>query len=112
MPVVPDAFLSLGVERRKNEASRGSYVTWEENDIAPILALEIVSQTPGGEYDKKQEIYRKLGVLYYRRLPAPDWRAFLDARDRSGNWPLPHAGGPTGSRGDELVRRVWQPLAQ
>jgi hypothetical protein len=27
--------------------------------------LEIVSYTPGNEYDEKLEIYRKLGVLYY-----------------------------------------------
>ncbi|HEY9602911.1 MAG TPA: Uma2 family endonuclease, partial [Allocoleopsis sp.] len=31
----------------------------------PIFALEIVSLTPGGEYDKKMEVYAKLGVLYY-----------------------------------------------
>lgn len=65
VPVVPDAFLSLGVPRRKATGSRNSYVTWEEQDIAPILCLEVVSQTPGGEYDKKREIYRRLGVLYY-----------------------------------------------
>jgi Uma2 family endonuclease len=65
VPVVPDAFLSLGVDRKKNGESRPSYVMWEEGDIAPILALEMVSHTPGGEYDRKVEIYRKLGVLYY-----------------------------------------------
>ncbi|MEO0869686.1 MAG: Uma2 family endonuclease [Cyanobacteria bacterium J06642_11] len=65
VPVVPDAFLSLGVERRKDEQSRRSYVLWEENDIAPSLVLEVVSWTPGGEYTEKLEIYRKLGVLYY-----------------------------------------------
>jgi Uma2 family endonuclease len=65
VPVVPDAFLSLGVDRKKNGESRPSYVMWEEGDIAPILALEMVSHTPGGEYDRKLEIYRKLGILYY-----------------------------------------------
>ncbi|MCC5640048.1 Uma2 family endonuclease [Nostoc sp. CHAB 5844] len=65
VPVVPDGFLSLGVERRKAGKSRTSYVVWEENNIVPILALEIVSSTPGGEYDKKLDIYAKLGVLYY-----------------------------------------------
>jgi Uma2 family endonuclease len=63
--VVPDAFLSLGVERRKGGKSRRSYVTWEEDDIVPALAIEMVSHTPGGEYDEKLEIYRKLGVIYY-----------------------------------------------
>ncbi|MBN4006682.1 Uma2 family endonuclease [Nostoc sp. LPT] len=65
VPIVPDGFLSLGVERHKADKSRKSYVVWEENNIVPILALEIVSLTPGGEYDKKLDIYAKLGVLYY-----------------------------------------------
>jgi Uma2 family endonuclease len=65
VPIVPDGFLSLGVERRKNNKSRRSYVVWEEQNVAPILALEVVSWTPGGEYDDKQAIYAKLGVLYY-----------------------------------------------
>ena len=65
VPIVPDGFLSLGVERRKASKSRTSYVVWEENNIVPILALEIVSLTPGGEYDKKLDTHAKLGVLYY-----------------------------------------------
>jgi Uma2 family endonuclease len=65
VPVVPDGFLSLGVERHKNGKRRKSYVVWEENGIVPRLALEVVSQTPGGEYDTKMEIYANLGVLYY-----------------------------------------------
>ncbi len=31
----------------------------------PVLALEVVSWSPGGEYDEKVAIYAKLGVLYY-----------------------------------------------
>lgn len=65
VPVVPDGFLSLGVERKKGGKSRRSYAVWEENEVVPILALEMVSHTPGDEYDEKLEIYRKLGVLYY-----------------------------------------------
>ncbi len=65
VPVVPDGFLSVDVARQKNNQSRRSYVVWEENDIVPIWTLEIVSHTPGGEYDEKLEIYQKLGVLYY-----------------------------------------------
>ncbi|GAB4321361.1 MAG: Uma2 family endonuclease [Leptolyngbyaceae cyanobacterium] len=65
IPVVPDGFLSLGVERRKQGKSRKSYVVWEENGIVPILVLEVVSWTPGGEYDEKMAIYAQLGVLYY-----------------------------------------------
>ena len=65
VPVVPDAFLSVGVERKKGGKSRRSYVMWEEQQIVPILALEIVSHKPGGEYDQKLAIYAQLGVLYY-----------------------------------------------
>ncbi len=65
VPVVPDAFLSLGVERKKAGKSRRSYAIWEEQGKVPILTLEMVSHKPGGEYDEKMEIYTKLGVLYY-----------------------------------------------
>jgi Uma2 family endonuclease len=65
IPVVPDAFLSIGVERRKGGKSRRSYATWEENGVVPILVLEMVSETLRGEYDEKMSLYAKLGVLYY-----------------------------------------------
>ncbi|MFQ3585232.1 MAG: Uma2 family endonuclease [Cyanobacteriota bacterium] len=65
IPIIPDGFLSLGVERRKAKGSRDSYVMWEENNIPPILVLEVVSQTPGGEYAEKMVAYARLGVLYY-----------------------------------------------
>jgi Uma2 family endonuclease len=65
VPVVPDAFLSLGVERKKGGKSRRSYAVWEEGWQVPILTLEMVSHKPGGEYDEKMEIYTRLGVLYY-----------------------------------------------
>jgi len=74
VPVVPDAFLSLGVPRRKRNKGRKSYVTWEENGVPPILTLEVVSQTPGGEYDDKLEIYTRLGVLYYVIYNPDFWR--------------------------------------
>lgn len=74
VPVIPDGFLSLGVERRKNGGSRTSYVMWEEQNNAPILVLEVVSQTYGDEYDQKLEIYRKLGVLYYVVYNPKFWR--------------------------------------
>jgi Uma2 family endonuclease len=74
VPVVPDGFLSLGVERRKGGRSRSSYVTWEENGVPPILALEMVSQTPGGEYGSKMKIYAQLGVLYYVIYNPNFWR--------------------------------------
>jgi Uma2 family endonuclease len=65
VPVVPDGFLSLGVERQKGGKSRRSYAVWEENEIVPILTLEMVSHTPGNEYDEKMKTYAGLGVLYY-----------------------------------------------
>ncbi|QIR38666.1 hypothetical protein HCG51_19510 [Tolypothrix sp. PCC 7910] len=74
VPVVPDAFLSLGVERKKGGKSRKSYAVWEENEVVPILTLEMVSHTPGGEYDEKMEIYTKLGVLYYVIYNPEFWR--------------------------------------
>jgi Uma2 family endonuclease len=65
VPVVSDAFLSVGVERKKGGKSRRSYVMWEEQQIVPILTLEMVSHKPGEEYDQKLAIYAQLGVLYY-----------------------------------------------
>jgi Uma2 family endonuclease len=65
-PIIPDGFLSLGVPRRKNDPKgRLSYVLLEENNIAPILVLELVSQTYGKEYEEKIDAYARLGVLYY-----------------------------------------------
>ncbi len=74
VPVVPDAFLSLGVERKKGGKSRRSYATWEENGVVPILTLEMVSHSPGNEYDEKLDIYAKLGVLYYVIYNLEFWR--------------------------------------
>ncbi len=64
--IVPDGFLSLGVERFVDEQNgRLSYVLWEENNVVPTLALEVVSKTYGGEYERKQERYIELGIQYY-----------------------------------------------
>lgn len=65
VPIVPDAFLSLGVERIRGNSLRRSYVVWEEGEIVPIFVLEVVSHTPGGEYEEKRKAYARLGVLYY-----------------------------------------------
>lgn len=64
-PLVPDGFLSLGVERIFDEDLRLSYVLWEENGIVPILMLEVVLEIPNSEYSKKKKQYAQLGVLYY-----------------------------------------------
>ncbi|MEH2194625.1 MAG: Uma2 family endonuclease [Nostoc sp.] len=63
-PIVPDGFLSLGVERFYDENLRPSYVLWEEKKL-PILVLEVVSHNYRGEYSTKKAEYAKLGILYY-----------------------------------------------
>ncbi len=72
--IVPDAFLSLGVERRKSERGRLSYVIWEENGVVPQLVLEVVSKTYGQEYGDKQAKYALIGVLYYVIYNPDYWR--------------------------------------
>jgi Uma2 family endonuclease len=62
--IVPDAFLSLGVERFYDEELRPSYVIWEEQ-VVPSFVLEVVSITPGRDYTSKLDEYAKMGVLYY-----------------------------------------------
>lgn len=74
VPVVPNGFLSLGVKRRKADKSRLSYVVWEEQNIVPKFVLEVVSKTPGDEYDTKLNIYAQLGVLYYLIYNPQYWR--------------------------------------
>ena len=62
--IVPDAFLSLGVERFYDEELRPSYVLWDEN-VMPLFVLEVVSPTYRKEYSTKLDTYQDLGVLYY-----------------------------------------------
>jgi len=74
--IVPDGFLSLGVQRFIDEDLRLSYVVWEEQ-VVPMLVLEVVSHKRRGEYSSKKKIYQDMGVLYYvvynplRRRKAP-----------------------------------------
>jgi len=64
--VIPDGFLSIGVQRYKRQGlGRLSHILQEERNIPPIFALEMVSQTYGGEYGRKFERYGRLGVKYY-----------------------------------------------
>lgn len=63
--IVPDGFLSLRVERLPRAGGRLSYVLWEENNVVPLLAVEVVSKTYGKEYEDKQTKYAQIGVLYY-----------------------------------------------
>lgn len=63
-PIVPDAFLSLGVERCYDEELRPSYVLWDEETV-PIFVLEVVSPRYREEYTTKLKLYEQMGVLYY-----------------------------------------------
>jgi Uma2 family endonuclease len=62
--IVPDGFLSLGVQRVIDEDLRLSYLLWEEL-VAPILTIEVVSQKRRGEYSTKKQLYEEIGILYY-----------------------------------------------
>ncbi|MGA9378749.1 MAG: Uma2 family endonuclease [Phormidium sp.] len=63
--IVPDAFLSLGVERFVGEQGRLCYVLWDEDGVVPSLVLEVVSKTYNAEYEQKKLDYAQIGVLYY-----------------------------------------------
>ncbi|MBD2042340.1 Uma2 family endonuclease [Microcoleus sp. FACHB-672] len=64
LAIVPDGFLSIGVERFFHEDLRLSYLLWEENRV-PTLVLEVVSHKRRGEYSKKKEFYAEMEVPYY-----------------------------------------------
>ncbi len=65
-PLVPDVFLSLDVTvaadwwQRRNR----SYLFWEYGK-PPEVVIEIVSNTEGGELNKKLREYARMRVLYY-----------------------------------------------
>jgi Uma2 family endonuclease len=63
--IVPDGFLSIGVERIFDpDQLRSSYAIWEE-DRVPIFVLEVISGNYRGEYTDKKDKYAELGILYY-----------------------------------------------
>jgi Uma2 family endonuclease len=65
-PVVPDVFLSLGVQFPEDcwEKKNRCYLMWEFGK-PPEVALEIVSNKKGGELSTKLDIYQQMRVLYY-----------------------------------------------
>ncbi|MDY6960168.1 MAG: Uma2 family endonuclease, partial [Halobacteriota archaeon] len=63
--LVPDGFLSIGLPSERLETERLSYVLWEEDEVVPLLTIEIVSKTYNEEYEDKKDKYAFLGVLYY-----------------------------------------------
>jgi Uma2 family endonuclease len=117
-PIVPDGFLSLGVERFYDEELRPSYVLWEEQ-VVPSFVLEVVSVTPGREYTSKLDDYAKMGVLYYviynskrRRKPKLEIHKLVNGRyelqDSNPFW-MPEIGLGIGyERGDHCgLTRDW-----
>lgn len=65
-PVVPDMFLSLGVEPARDwwEKKNRSYFIWEFGK-PPDVVVEIVSNVKGDELDGKKKKYAQMGVHYY-----------------------------------------------
>ncbi len=65
-PIVPDIFLSLDVEPDKNlwDKQNRAYFLWKYGK-PPDVAIEIVSNTRGGEADKKLKLYSRMRVWYY-----------------------------------------------
>ncbi len=65
-PLVPDMFLSLGVEPAKDwwEKKHRSYFVWEFQK-PPDVVVEIVSNLKGDELDGKKKKYAQMGVHYY-----------------------------------------------
>jgi len=63
--IVPDGFLAIGVKHDTGERGRLSYVLWEEQNIMPIFALEVVSERYNSEYEDKLVDYQALGIPYY-----------------------------------------------
>lgn len=63
-PIVPDGFLVLGVPRFTDENLRRSYVLWQE-EVVPVLTLEVISRTRRREYSQKKRDYAELGVRHY-----------------------------------------------
>jgi Uma2 family endonuclease len=65
-PIVPDVFLSLGVQMPTDwsQKQNRSYFVWEFGKV-PDVCIEIVSNREGKELTSKKCIYRRIGVPYY-----------------------------------------------
>lgn len=65
-PVVPDVFVSLGVEPARDwwEKRHRSYFLWEFAK-PPEIVIEIVSNKKGRERTRKMEEYARIGVGFY-----------------------------------------------
>jgi len=76
----PDVMVIFGVEKGK----RGSYLQWEEGNIAPQVVFEIRSPSnEKAELDKKFKFYQKYGVKEYYLYDPHSFE--LDGWERRGN---------------------------
>lgn len=67
-PIVPDAFLSLDVRIAPDIWHNGrAYFFWVYGK-PPEVVVEVVSNTKGGEVNRKIPLYAQLGVRYYAIL--------------------------------------------
>ena len=65
-PIVPDMFLSLDVEPDEDiwKKENRSYFMWKFGK-PPEVVIEVVSNTKGGEAEKKFRKYAQIGAWYY-----------------------------------------------
>lgn len=67
-PIVPDVFLSLGVQMPVDwsQKQNRSYFVWEFGKV-PEVAIEIVSNREGNELGSKKTTYARIMSLRSRR---------------------------------------------
>lgn len=65
-PLVPDAFLSLGVQMPTDwsQKQNRSYFVWEFGKV-PEVCIEVVSNRVGKELGSKKDDYARIGIPYY-----------------------------------------------
>lgn len=92
-PIVPDVFLSLGVEVAEDWYAKEhrSYFVWEFGKV-PEVVIEIVSNRTGGEIDTKKQRYARMTIPCY---------VVYDPQ---------HLLGESSLQAFELVRQSYQPL--
>ena len=65
-PLVPDAFVSLGVQMPTDwsQKQNRSYFVWEFGKV-PEVCIEVVSNKVGKELGSKKDDYARIGIPYY-----------------------------------------------
>jgi hypothetical protein len=102
-PLVPDAFLSLGVQMPEDwsQKQNRSYFVWEFGKV-PEVCIEIVSNRKGNELGTKKD-YARIGIAYY--VVFDPLRQLQGADELNGallkSWVL------TGKKYVELPEPIW-----